>query len=239
MAILLELADLTAGYDREVTVLYEVNLRVECGQVVSIIGPNGAGKSTVLNALFGLLPYRKGHLTFDGQDISDASPAQLLSAGITFVPQGRNIFPEMTVQDNLEMGAFIRSDRAGVKKDIDRVYDFFPILGDKRKQMAGLLSGGQQQMLEMGRALLLQPRLLLVDEPSMGLSPLLAGEVFDKLHEIKEAGTAILMVEQNADKSLEMSDYAYVLELGRNRQHGPASDVRADPEVRRLYLGVA
>lgn len=235
---LLQLEGIVAGYEREATVLHDVNMEVQEQQVVSIIGPNGAGKSTVLNAIFGFIPYRTGRVTFDGEDISDWTPARILRAGITFVPQGRNIFPEMTVLENLELGAYIRSDRKSIQRDIERVYESFPILRDRSNQMAGLLSGGQQQMLEMGRAMLLSPKLLLVDEPSMGLSPIMAKEVFAKLREIKATGTAVLMVEQNADASLDMSDYAYVLELGRNKQSGEAQAIRSDPEVRASYLGV-
>lgn len=235
---LLQLEGIVAGYEREATVLHDVNMEVQEQQVVSIIGPNGAGKSTVLNAIFGFIPYRTGRVTFDGKDISDWTPARILRAGITFVPQGRNIFPEMTVLENLELGAYIRSDRKSIQRDIERVYESFPILRDRSNQMAGLLSGGQQQMLEMGRAMLLSPKLLLVDEPSMGLSPIMAKEVFAKLREIKATGTAVLMVEQNADASLDMSDYAYVLELGRNKQSGEAQAIRSDPEVRASYLGV-
>lgn len=212
-------------------------MKVEEGQMVSIIGPNGAGKSTIFRTLFGFLPARKGNVYFDGEEVTNLPPPDLLRRGITFVPQGRHVFPLMTVKENLELGAYIRRDRRGVRRDIERVYALFPLLKERSRQKGGSLSGGEMQILEMGRAMLLNPRLMFLDEPSLGLSPIMANEVFDKIEEIKAAGSTILIVEQNADRSLKMSDYAYVLETGQNKYEGPAEEIRNNEEVKRLYLG--
>ncbi len=212
-------------------------MKVEEGQMVSIIGPNGAGKSTIFRTLFGFLPARKGNVYFNGEEVTNLPPPDLLRRGITFVPQGRHVFPLMTVKENLELGAYIRRDRRGVRRDIERVYALFPLLKERSRQKGGSLSGGEMQILEMGRAMLLNPRLMFLDEPSLGLSPIMANEVFDKIEEIKAAGSTILIVEQNADRSLKMSDYAYVLETGQNKYEGPAEEIRNNEEVKRLYLG--
>jgi branched-chain amino acid transport system ATP-binding protein len=233
---LLEVRDLHAGYGR-LEVLRGVSLRVEAGQIVSIIGPNGAGKSTVFKALFGLLPARQGQVRFDGDDVTNRPPAELLRRGITYVPQGRNVFPLMTVEENLRLGAYIRQRSVELEGEVERVYETFPMLRAARRKRAAELSGGQQQMLEMGRALLLQPRLMLLDEPTLGLAPLVFREIFRVIEELRRTGQTILMVEQNAAKALEISDYAYVLELGRNRFDGSGEAIRNDERVRRLYLG--
>lgn len=234
---LLEARDIVAGYSKELDILNGVSLDVKEGTMVSIIGPNGAGKSTVFRVLFGLLPAREGTVTFDGRVITNRPPADQLRLGITFVPQGRHVFPLMTVRENLELGAYIRKDRATLKKDLERVYELFPLLRERAKQKGGSLSGGEMQTLEMGRAMLLNPRLMYLDEPSLGLSPRMANEVFDKVEEIRDAGSTMLVVEQNADRSLQMSDYAYVLETGRNKHDGTAEEIRTNEEVKRLYLG--
>ena len=233
---LLEVDDIHAGYGK-LEILRGVSLRVESGQVVSIIGPNGAGKSTVFKTLFGLLPVRHGHVRFDGEDITNRPPADLLRRGMTYVPQGRNVFPLMTVDENLRLGAYVRPRSAALEREVDRVYETFPMLRDARGKRAAELSGGQQQMLEMGRALLLRPRLMLLDEPTLGLAPLVFREIFRIIADLRRAGQTILMVEQNASKALEISDYAYVLELGRNRFDGPGDAIRSDERIRRLYLG--
>jgi branched-chain amino acid transport system ATP-binding protein len=233
---LLEVHDLHAGYGR-MEILNGVSLRVEAGQVVSIIGPNGAGKSTVFKTLFGLVPARQGQVRFDGEDVTNRPPADLLRRGITYVPQGRNVFPLMTVEENLRLGAYIRPRSPELERDVDRVYELFPALRAGRGKRAAELSGGQQQMLEMGRALLLRPRLMLLDEPTLGLAPLVFREIFRIIEELRRAGQTILMVEQNAAKALEISDYAYVLELGRNRFDGTGDAILTDERVRRLYLG--
>jgi branched-chain amino acid transport system ATP-binding protein len=233
---LLEVEDLHAGYGR-MEILKGVSLRVESGQIVSIIGPNGAGKSTVFKTLFGLLPARQGRVRFAGEDVTNRPPADLLRRGITYVPQGRNVFPLMTVDENLRLGAYIRPPSTELEREVERVYGIFPMLREARTKRAAELSGGQQQMLEMGRALLLRPRLMLLDEPTLGLAPLVFREIFRIIEGLRQAGQTILMVEQNAAKALELSDYAYVLELGRNRFDGTGEAIRNDERVRRLYLG--
>jgi branched-chain amino acid transport system ATP-binding protein len=233
---LLEVEDLHAGYGR-MEILKGVSLRVESGQIVSIIGPNGAGKSTVFKTLFGLLPARQGRVRFAGEDVTNRPPADLLRRGITYVPQGRNVFPLMTVDENLRLGAYIQPPSTELEREVERVYGIFPMLREARTKRAAELSGGQQQMLEMGRALLLRPRLMLLDEPTLGLAPLVFREIFRIIEGLRQAGQTILMVEQNAAKALELSDYAYVLELGRNRFDGTGEAIRNDERVRRLYLG--
>lgn len=233
---LLEVENIHAGYGK-LEILRGVSLRVEAGQVVSIIGPNGAGKSTVFKTLFGLLPARQGRVRFAGEDVTNRPPADLLRRGITYVPQGRNVFPLMTVDENLRLGAYIRPRSAELDRDVEQVYATFPMLHAARHKRAAELSGGQQQMLEMGRALLLRPRLMLLDEPTLGLAPLVFREIFRIIEDLRRGGQTILMVEQNAAKALEISDYAYVLELGKNRFDGSGEAIRNDDRIRRLYLG--
>jgi len=233
---LLEVRDLHAGYGK-LEILKGVSLSVEPGQVVSIIGPNGAGKSTVFKTVFGLLPARQGRVLLDGDDITNRAPAELLRRGMAYVPQGRNVFPLMTVEENLLLGAYTRPRSAELEGEVERLYETFPILRESRRKRAGDLSGGQQQMLEMARALLLKPRLILLDEPTLGLAPLVFKEIFRIVESLRRLGQTILMVEQNAAKALEISDYAYVLELGQNRYEGSGEAIRADDRVRRLYLG--
>jgi branched-chain amino acid transport system ATP-binding protein len=233
---LLEVRDLHAGYGK-LEILKGVSLRVEPRQVVSIIGPNGAGKSTVFKTVFGLLPARQGRVLLDGEDITNQPPAELLRRGMAYVPQGRNVFPLMTVEENLRLGAYTRPRSAELEDEIERLYGTFPVLRESRRRRAGDLSGGQQQMLEMARALLLKPRLILLDEPTLGLAPLVFKEIFRIVENLRRIGQTILMVEQNAAKALEISDYAYVLELGQNRYEGAGEVIRSDERVRRLYLG--
>lgn len=233
---LLEVRDLHAGYGK-LEILKGVSLDVTSGQVVSIIGPNGAGKSTVFKTLFGLLPARQGRVTLDGENVTNRSPADLLRRGMAYVPQGRNVFPLMTVEENLRLGAYTRPRSAELEAEIERLYETFPVLRESRRRRAGDLSGGQQQMLEMARALLLKPRLILLDEPTLGLAPLVFKEIFRIVESLRRLGQTILMVEQNAAKALEISDYAYVLELGQNRYEGAGEVIRNDERVRRLYLG--
>ena len=234
---LLDVKGIVAGYSKELDILQGVSLEVEEGQMVSIIGPNGAGKSTIFRTLFGLLPAREGQVFFANEEITNLPPADLLRRGITFVPQGRHVFPLMTVRENLELGAYIHRNRKLIEQNLEKVYNLFPLLRERSKQKGRSLSGGEMQTLEMGRAMLLNPRLMFLDEPSLGLSPIMANEVFDKIEEIKVAGSTILIVEQNADRSLRMSDYAYVLEVGKNKYKGPAEEIRNNEEVKRLYLG--
>jgi ABC-type branched-subunit amino acid transport system ATPase component len=225
-----------AGYGR-IPILHGVSLTMRAGEVVSIIGPNGAGKSTVLKTIVGLLTPRQGHVRFNGEVINGLRPDEILRRGLAYVPQGHIVFPQMTVGENLEMGAFIERTRARVDQALERVYQFFPLLLERRKQQAGTLSGGEQQMLAIGRGLMTQPRLMLLDEPSLGLSPRVLGLIFDRLAELKAVGITMLIVEQNAVESLALSNRGYVLELGRNRFEGPGPALLADPEVKRLYLG--
>jgi branched-chain amino acid transport system ATP-binding protein len=233
---LLEVHGLHAGYGK-VEVLRGVSLRVEAGQVVSIIGPNGAGKSTVFRTVFGLLPARRGSVLLDGEDITNRPPADLLHRGMAYVPQGRNVFPLMTVEENLLLGAYVRARSARLERDVEKLYEIFPVLREARRKRAADLSGGQQQMLEMARALLLEPRLVLLDEPTLGLAPLVFREIFRIVADLRRRGQTILMVEQNAAKALEISDYAYVLELGQNRFEGSGEEIRTDERIRKLYLG--
>ncbi|HYM90887.1 MAG TPA: ABC transporter ATP-binding protein [bacterium] len=225
-----------AGYGR-IPILHGVSLTVQAGEVVSIIGPNGAGKSTALKVIVGLLTPWQGQVRFDGEIISGRRPDEILHRGLAFVPQGRIVFPQMTVLENLEMGAYSERDRTRVDLALERVHRLFPVLFERRKQKAGTLSGGEQQMLTIGRALMIQPRLLLLDEPSLGLSPKFLDIIFDKLAELKAAGMTMMIVEQNAVKALALANRGYVLELGRNRFEGPGPALLADPEVKRLYLG--
>ena len=234
---LLEAKGIVAGYTKELDILKGISLKVEQDQVVSIIGPNGCGKSTAFRTLFGLLTAREGTVHFDGENVTNSPPSELLKRGITFVPQGRHVFPLMTVRENLELGAYIRRDRRELQQDLERVYTLFPLLRERAKQKGGSLSGGEMQTLEMGRAMLLNPRMMFLDEPSLGLSPLMANQVFDKVEEIRESGSTMLIVEQNADRSLKMSDFAYVFETGKNKYEGPAEEIRNNEEVKRLYLG--
>lgn len=235
----LVIKDIVSGYSKELNILDGVSMRVEKGQMVSIIGPNGAGKSTVLKTIFGILQAREGQVIFKGEDVTNTPPAELLKKGFSLVPQGRNLFPLMTVRENLELGAYIKTDKNEIEQGIKRVYDMFPILEERKNQKAGTLSGGEMQMLEMGRAMLLNPQIMLIDEPSLGLSPKMAHEVFNKIEEINKRGTSILIVEQNADRSLRMSDYAYVIETGKNKYEGPAEQIRNDDVIKRLYLGAS
>lgn len=234
--MLLQVTDIHAGYGK-IQILRGVSLKVETGRVVSIIGPNGAGKSTMFKALFGLLRVTQGNVMFEGRDVTNLPPRDLLAAGVALVPQGRNVFPLMSVDQNLRLGAYIRKNDQQLESDIARVYETFPMLRDAHSKRAADLSGGQQQMLEMGRAMLLSPKLLLLDEPTLGLAPIVFKEIFRMIERLREQGQTILMVEQNAAQALEISDYAYVLELGRNKFEGTGAEIRTDERIRRLYLG--
>jgi branched-chain amino acid transport system ATP-binding protein len=234
MTPLLDIQDLYSGY-RGVDILKGIHLKVNPGQIVVIIGPNGAGKSTVLKSLFGLATIRSGRVLFQGSDITHLPTEQLVRRGIGFVPQTNNVFPSLTVQENLEMGAFIRRDNPAAQ--LERVYELFPPLKEKRRQAAGSLSGGQRQMLAIGRALMVEPQLLLLDEPTAGLSPLYIEQTFALLQEINRLGVSILMVEQNAKQALKIADWGYVLSTGENRFEDTGPNLLSNPEVLELFLG--
>ena len=210
---------------------------VEEGEIATLIGSNGAGKTTTLRSIHGILPPREGKVVFRGEEIQGKPAHDMIRRGIAQSPEGRKIFPRMTVLENLEMGAYHRSDRSEIKEDLDRVFDLFPRLKERAKQEAGTLSGGEQQMLSIGRALMGRPKLLLLDEPSMGLAPVLVERIFQTIEEINKQGTTILLVEQNANVALEVATRGYVLESGRVVNAAPARDLRQDPRVREAYLG--
>ena len=225
---------ITSGYD-EVPIVQDVSIHVGQEEIVTIIGPNGAGKSTVLKALFGFLPVWQGRVTLAGDDVTGLAPELLVCRGIAFVPQTDNVFPNLTIRENLTMGGITRAD--GVEERISWVLELFPVLAERPRERAGRLSGGQRQTLAIARALMLEPRILLLDEPSASLSPKMVDTVLANVIEINRRGTAVLMVEQRARQALAISDRGYVLANGRNRLEGPASDLLASDEVRRLYLG--
>jgi ABC-type branched-subunit amino acid transport system ATPase component len=231
---LLDVRHVNSGYG-EMTILRDISMRVDPGEVVTLIGPNGAGKSTLLKTIFGLLMPMDGRILFADTDITGLTPPALVRRGMSFVPQVDNVFPSLTVQENLEMGAFVRGD--GFAERLEEMYTFFPTLRLRRKQRVGGLSGGERQMVAMGRALMLDPRLLLLDEPSAGLSPRLVGMVFEKMAEINHAGVALLIVEQNARQALRLSHRGYVLASGQVRLEGRGDQLLSDAEVGRLYFG--
>jgi ABC-type branched-subunit amino acid transport system ATPase component len=233
---LLAAQGLTAGYGR-IDILHEVSLTVGFHEIVSIIGPNGAGKSTAFKTIVGFLTPRKGRVLFNGEDITGSRPDLVLRRGLAYVPQGRIVFSQMTVLENLEMGAYTERDPRRVAAALEQVYRLFPILAERRRQAAGTMSGGEQQMVAIARALMTAPRLILLDEPSLGLSPKFVTLIFEKLVELREAGYTLMLVEQNATRALAIADRGYVLELGRNRFEGGGRQLLADPEVKRLYLG--
>ncbi len=225
---------MTGGYGGA-DILHDCTIAVDQGEIAVIVGPNGAGKSTAMKALFGMLPLRLGQVRLRGQDITALSPQDRVKAGMGFVPQVRNVFASMTVEENLEMGAFLREDDA--RETMEMVYALFPILREKRRQPAGQLSGGQRQQVAVGRALMTRPEVLMLDEPTAGVSPIVMDELFDKIIEIAAAGIAILMVEQNARQALGIADRGYVLVQGRNEYTDTGAALMADPEVRRTFLG--
>lgn len=230
----LEASEMTGGYG-VADILHGCTLRVDKGQIAVIVGPNGAGKSTAMKAVFGMLKLRGGSVRLDGEDITTLSPQDRVRKGMGFVPQVNNVFPTMSVEENLEMGAFIRTD--DFRDTIEQVYHLFPILRDKRHQNAGELSGGQRQQVAVGRALMTRPRLLMLDEPTAGVSPIVMDELFDRIIEVARSGISILMVEQNARQALEIADTGYVLVQGANRYTDTGAALMADPEVRRTFLG--
>ncbi len=226
---------MTGGYGRGADILHDCTIAVERGEIAVIVGPNGAGKSTAMKAVFGMLDIRQGAVLLDGEDITALSPQARVRKGMGFVPQTNNIFTSMTVEENLEMGAFIRRD--DFRQTMQQVYDLFPILKEKRRQPAGELSGGQRQQVAVGRALMTKPKVLMLDEPTAGVSPIVMDELFDRIIEIARTGIPILMVEQNARQALEIADRGYVLVQGRNAYTDTGAALLANPEVRRSFLG--
>ncbi|SFR04486.1 ABC transporter ATP-binding protein [Poseidonocella sedimentorum] len=226
---------MTGGYGKGPDILHDCTIAVDRGEIAVIVGPNGAGKSTGMKALFGMLDVRQGSVCLDGEDITALSPQARVVKGMGFVPQTHNIFTSMSVEENLEMGAFIRGD--DFQQTMEQVFDLFPILKDKRAQPAGELSGGQRQQVAVGRALMTQPKVLLLDEPTAGVSPIVMDELFDRIIEVARTGLPILMVEQNARQALEIADKGYVLVQGRNAYTGTGKELLADPDVRKSFLG--
>jgi len=231
---IIEVDRVTAGYGQG-DILKEVHLEVGAGQMVAVVGPNGAGKSTLLKTVFGLLFPRAGSIRFEGREIAGKPPEEIVRLGISYVPQVSNVFPSLTVQENLEMGAFIRRD--DFKHKFEELFSLFPLLQERRHQKVGQLSGGQRQMVAMGRALMLDPKVLLLDEPSAGLAPLLVTSIFEKVQSINASGIAVVMVEQNTREALKMAHHGYVLATGRNVLDGTGQELLANEEIGRLYLG--
>ncbi|CAM5780012.1 ABC transporter ATP-binding protein [Castellaniella caeni] len=236
-APLLRIERLCAGYGL-VQVLHDVSLEVREAEFLALVGSNGAGKTTLLRTLSGLLPVQSGRIQWSGTDIQGLTPDQIFRHGIVQVPEGRQLFPRMSVQDNLLMGAYRRTDKAAVRTDLDRVYTLFPRMAERRRQLAGSMSGGEQQMCAMARALMARPRLLLVDEMSLGLAPIIVDQLMDNLAAIRRQGVTVLLVEQDIHLALAGADRAYVLETGNIVREGPAKDLIEDPELKRAYLGV-
>lgn len=232
----LEIKDLAVNYGM-IAALKGISFEVNKGEVIALIGANGAGKTTTLHTITGLLPAKHGSIMFNGVELTKTPAHKIVKMGIAHVPEGRRIFQNLTVLDNLKLGAFTRKDKDGIVKDLNMVYERFPRLAERKSQIAGTLSGGEQQMLAMGRSLMSRPSIIVMDEPSMGLSPILVSEIFDIIQSIRESGTTVLLVEQNAKKALSIADRAYVLETGKIALSGKASDLINDESVKRAYLG--
>jgi branched-chain amino acid transport system ATP-binding protein len=232
----LSVRDLVVAYGA-IQAVRGVSFDVEEGEIVSLIGSNGAGKTTTLRTVSGLLRPVSGEILLNGEPIQKLPAHQILSKGVAHSPEGRRLFARMSVEENLRLGAYTRKDEAGVLKDMQRVYDLFPVLGERRGNKAGLFSGGEQQMLAIGRALMSSPKLLMLDEPSMGLSPIMTQKIFDTVKELRDSGTTVLLVEQNALSALALSDKAYVIDLGRTTLSGTGAELLADPRVQEAYLG--
>ncbi|MFG2296854.1 ABC transporter ATP-binding protein [Streptomyces sp. NPDC048603] len=236
MTALLKVEDLKVAYGK-IEAVKGISFEVNEGEIVCLVGTNGAGKTTTLRTLSGLIKPKAGNITFNGQPLNTVPAHKIVSLGLAHSPEGRHIFPRLSIAENLQLGAFLRSDKDGIEKDIQRAYDMFPILGERRKQAAGTLSGGEQQMLAMGRALMSQPKLLMLDEPSMGLSPLMMQKIMATVAELKATGTTILLVEQNAQAALSLADQAHVMEIGKIVLSGTGQELLHNEDVRKAYLG--
>jgi len=234
---LLEVEDVVAGYGAGPDILTGVTVTIEEGTSYCIVGPNGAGKSTLLRAIAGFLKPRAGEIRLDGAVMNGSRPDQMLAAGVCFVPQDASLFPMMTVKENLAMGGYLIDDRTLLRQRMDMVYEIFPVLAERKSQNAGTLSGGEQQMVTLGRALMIEPRLIMIDEPSLGLAPMIADQIFERIRGFGDLGITVVLVEQNAVKGLESVDWGIVLDLGSKEFEGPADGILADPRIRELYLG--
>lgn len=233
---MLKVNDINVFYGN-IQALKGISLEVKDGEIVTLIGANGAGKSTLLKTLSGLQRPKSGTIEYLGETISTKAPQAIVKAGISHVPEGRRVFSNMSVEENLELGAYTRKDASGIRKDMEKVYELFPRLLERRKQLSGTLSGGEQQMLAMGRAIMAKPKLLLLDEPSMGLAPLIVKQIFNIIEQINKEGTTVLLVEQNANMALSVADRAYVIETGRIQISGTAAELQASEEIKKAYLG--
>ncbi|MFD6878751.1 MULTISPECIES: ABC transporter ATP-binding protein [unclassified Streptomyces] len=236
MTALLKVQDLKVAYGK-IEAVKGISFEVNQGEIVCLVGTNGAGKTTTLRTLSGLLKPTSGSIVFDGQPLANVPAHKIVAMKLAHSPEGRHIFPRLTITENLQLGAFLRTDKEGIEKDIQRAYELFPILGERRKQAAGTLSGGEQQMLAMGRALMCQPKLLMLDEPSMGLSPLMMQKIMATIAELKATGTTILLVEQNAQAALSLADQAHVMEIGKIVLSGTGQELLHNEDVRKAYLG--
>jgi branched-chain amino acid transport system ATP-binding protein len=235
---MLEVRDLNVAYG-DAQALWDVALNVNDGEIVTIVGPNGAGKTTLVNALCGIIPSRSGQILFAGRDLTKVSPHKICGHGIAIVPEGRRIFPQMSVRHNLDLGAYVPQARQHCTDTLEQVYSLFPILKEREQQIAGTMSGGQQQMLAVGRALMARPRLLLLDEPSLGLAPLLVNQIFEVIGSINQSGVSVLLVEQNVVKALEIANRGYIIEEGRIVQGGSSRELLNDQRIKQVYLGLA